>query len=128
MSDRALRGSRLGTQSFEDERGVEMAPRQQVVYVTDSGHEFKVTISAEAEVPFEWESPQTGEIGRLVGGVEPEAKKEKPIRTHWDMLRERRSLPELEDILTERLELLRAGAIGPAHLHRSGPRRRRRSA
>ena len=29
------------------------------------------------------------------------------------------SIPELEDILTERLELLRAGEIGPAHLHRS---------
>jgi len=127
MSDRALRGSRMGTQSFEDERGVEMAPRQQVSYVTDSGHEFRLTMSAEAEVPFEWESPQTGEVGRLVGGSEPEAKKEKPVRTHWDMLRERRSLPELEDILTERLELLRAGAIGPAHLHRP-PRSRRRSA
>ena len=62
MSDRALRGSRLGTQSFEDERGVEMAPRQQVAYVTESGHEFRLTLSAEAEVPFEWESPQTGEV------------------------------------------------------------------
>jgi hypothetical protein len=34
------------------------------------------------------------------------------------MLLERRSISELEDILTERLELLRGGAIGPAHLHR----------
>jgi hypothetical protein len=48
MSDRALRGSRLGTQSFEDERGVEMAPRQQVSYLTESGHEFHLTLSAEA--------------------------------------------------------------------------------
>lgn len=128
MSDRALRGSRLGTQSFEDERGVEMAPRQQVMYVTDTGHEFEVTMAAEAEVPVYWESPQTGERGRRVGADEPEAKKEKPVRTHWDMLRERRSLPELEDILTERLELLRAGEIGPAHLHRSRRSSARKSA
>jgi hypothetical protein len=49
-------------------------------------------------------------------------KAEKPVRTHWDMLLERRSVKELEDILTERLELLRGGEIGPAHLHR--PRRK----
>ena len=41
----------------------------------------------------------------------------------WRALREAidsRRMPakELEDILTERLELLRGGAIGPAHLHR----------
>ena len=35
------------------------------------------------------------------------------------MLLERRSVKELEDILTERLELLRGGEIGPAHLHRA---------
>jgi hypothetical protein len=34
------------------------------------------------------------------------------------MLLERRSEKELEDILKERLELLRGGEIGPAHLHR----------
>jgi hypothetical protein len=35
------------------------------------------------------------------------------------MLLERRSIKELEDILSERLELLRSGEIGPAHLHRN---------
>ena len=45
-------------------------------------------------------------------------KAEKPARTHWDMLLERRSVKELEEILEERLELLRGGEIGPAHLHR----------
>jgi hypothetical protein len=38
------------------------------------------------------------------------------------MLLERRSISELEDILTERLELLRGGEIGPAHLHRPASR------
>ena len=39
------------------------------------------------------------------------------------MLLERRSVKELEDILTERLELLRGGEIGPAHLHRADKKR-----
>ena len=118
MAERALRGARLGTQSFEDERGVEMAPRQQVEYVCPDGHTFTVTMADEAEIPFEWEDPKTGQIGQLADGVKPEGKAEKPIRTHWDMLLERRSEAELEEILTERLELLRGGEIGPPHLHR----------
>ena len=125
MAERVLRGARLGTQSFEDERGVEMAPRQQVTYVTDTGHEFQVTMSTEAEVPAEWESPNTGEVGRRLGDFEPEVKKEKPARTHWDMLLERRSVDELEEILSERLQLLRGGEIGPAHLHKPTRSRKR---
>jgi len=115
----------LGAQSFEDERGVEMAPRQEVEYVCADGHTFKVTMADEAEVPAEWEDPKTGQIGRLVGGAEPETKDEKPVRTHWDMLLERRSEAELEEILTERLEMLRGGEIGPPHLHRKTKTRKK---
>ena len=118
MAERALRGARLGAQSFEDERGVEMAPRQEVAYVLPDGRTFTVTMSDEAEVPLQWEDPKSGIVGRLVDGAEPEKKDEKHVRTHWDMLLERRSVDELEEILTERIELLRAGEIGPPHLHR----------
>ena len=45
---------------------------------------------------------------RIVDGTEPEQKKAKPPRTHWDMLLERRSMAELDDILNERLEEVRA--------------------
>ena len=58
-------------------------------------------------------------------GIKPEEKAEKPARTHWDMLLERRSEKELEDILKERLELLRGGEIGPAHLHRANAKKRK---
>lgn len=125
MAERALRGARLGAQSFEDERGVEMAPRQQIEYVCADGHTFTVTMSDEAEVPAEWEDPKTGQMGRRVGGAEPDAKEEKPVRTHWDMLLERRSEAELEEILTERLEMLRGGEIGPPHLHRKSKSRKK---
>jgi hypothetical protein len=122
MGDRTLRGARLGGQSFEDERGIEFAARQQVGYQCTNGHAFEITMSVEAEVPARWECPRCGAEGISVDGIEPEQKAEKPVRTHWDMLLERRSISELEDILTERLELLRGGEIGPAHLHRASAR------
>ena len=121
MSERAtLRGSRLGGTSFEDESGIEFAPRQRVVYDCANGHDFEIPMAAEAEVPFTWECPRCGAESRQRDGDQPEARVEKPARTHWDMLLERRSIPELEDILSERLELLRSGLIGPTHLHRGG--------
>ena len=43
MSERAtLRGSRLGGTSFEDESGIEFAPRQRVIYDCPHGHEFDI--------------------------------------------------------------------------------------
>ena len=122
MGDRTLRGARLGGQSFEDERGIEFAARQQVGYKCTRGHTFEITMSVEADIPANWECPRCGAEALSIDGITPEAKVEKPVRTHWDMLLERRSIKELEDILTERLELLRGGEIGPAHLHRSAAR------
>ena len=135
MAERTLRGARLGGQSFEDERGIEFAARQQVGYRCSNGHEFEITMSVEADVPAVWECPRCGAEALSTSGILREEKAEKPARTHWDMLLERRSEKELEDILKERLELLRDGEIGPAHLHRANakqrvrarPERRRRS-
>ena len=58
MAERTLRGARLGGQSFEDERGIEFAARQQVGYQCPQGHEFEITMSLEAEVPAVWECPR----------------------------------------------------------------------
>ncbi len=123
MGERTLRGARLGGQSFEDERGIEFAARQQVGYKCPQGHEFEITMSVEAEVPAVWECPRCGAEALSTSGITREEKVEKPVRTHWDMLLERRSIKELEDILSERLELLRGGEIGPAHLHRAGSKK-----
>jgi hypothetical protein len=122
VAERTLRGARLGGQSFEDERGIEFAARQQVGYLCSRGHSFEITMSDEADVPAVWECPRCGADALSTSGIEPEVKPEKPARTHWDMLLERRSEKELEDILKERLELLRGGEIGPAHLHRASAR------
>ncbi len=119
MAERTLRGARLGGQSFEDERGIEFAARQQVGYDCPAGHLFEITMSVEADIPAVWECPRCGAEAVSRDGIVREVKAEKPARTHWDMLLERRSIKELEDILSERLALLRGGEIGPAHLHRA---------
>ena len=112
MADRSLRGMRLGSQSLQSEVGVEFSPRKKSVYRTEDGTSFEVTFAAEAEVPETWESPRSGLEGRLVGEdgglVQSVVVEVKPTRTHWDMLLERRTRPELEELLQERLELLRA--------------------
>jgi hypothetical protein len=112
MADRSLRGMRLGSQSLQSEEGVEFSPRKKSVYRTDDGITFEVMFAAEADIPERWESPKTGLEGRLVGDdgelVEFEEAQAKAPRTHWDMLLERRTIPELEELLEERLQYLRA--------------------
>ena len=49
-----------------------------------------------------------GTVAERINGPVTEAKKVKPPRTHWDMLIERRSIADLEDVLAERLDVLRA--------------------
>lgn len=119
MAERTLRGARLGGQSFEDERGIEFAARQQVSYSCPHGHRFEITMAEEADVPAVWECARCGAEATNTQIEKPAPKPERPVRTHWDMLLERRSESELEDILKERLQLLRDGQIGPAHLHRA---------
>ena len=106
MADRVLRGSRLGAVSYETDRNHDLAPRQVVRYVSASGFEFEVPFADDVEAPATWECRLHGSISRLVDGAEPETKKVKPARTHWDMLLERRSVADLEVLLAERLELL----------------------
>ncbi len=113
MGERTLRGSRLGAVSYETDRNTELAPRQEAEYRCTKGHLFAVSFAADADLPGTWECKADGTPAKLVDGLEPEAKKSKPPRTHWDMLLERRSVKELEVILAERLEHLRSGPALP---------------
>jgi hypothetical protein len=107
MGERSLRGSRLGSISYETDRNAEPIARQLMQYKCANGHSFAVPFADDAEVPLVWECKNDGSPARLVGGAEPAAKKGKPPRTHWDMLLERRSIEDLEEVLAERLEVLR---------------------
>jgi rubredoxin len=122
MADRSLKGTGLGAKSFEDEAGVEFAARQEVGYDCPREHHFTLVFSAEADIPSVWECPRCGAESLRSDGERPELKEEKAPRTHWDMLRERRSIAELEELLAERLSQLRSGDLGSTALSSRGAR------
>ncbi|CAB1013084.1 RNA polymerase-binding protein RbpA [Corynebacterium diphtheriae] len=115
MADRVLRGSRMGAVSYETDRDHDLAPRQMVRYKTEAGEIFDVPFAHDAEIPSEWLC-KNGQLGILMEGEGVEAKPVKPARTHWDMLRERRSLEELDVLLEERIEMLRKRRRNAARL------------
>lgn len=128
MSERStLRGSRLVTTSYEDERGIEFAERQTVSYECPRGHAFEMTFSAEAEIPALWDCPKCGAEALRVASARPDEKAGKPARTHWDMLLERRSVEDLQVLLEERLEMLRSGKL-PGTAHLTEPQQRKKTA
>lgn len=107
MSDRVLRGSRLGSVSYESDRHTEFAPRTLTGYDCARGHASSVPFAAEADIPPTWECKVCGESALRRDVEQPEPKEAKHVRTHWDMLLERRSVAELEQVLAERLAVLR---------------------
>lgn len=110
MNSRSLRGTRLGSLSMETDDGVLAAPRQEVHYDCPNGHTTVLPFSIEADVPPVWEC-RCGATALQRDGEKPEEKPGKPQRTHWDMLLERRDEKDLQALLDQRLELLRAGKL-----------------
>jgi len=111
-ADHLMRGSRLGVVSFETDRNRDLAPRQIARYRTENGEEFDMPFAADAAVPGTWLCRNGMEGALIEGGELAEPKKVKVPRTHWDMLRERRSIEELEELLKERLEIVRSRRRG----------------
>lgn len=112
MADRSLRGMRLGSRSLQSEEGVVFSPRTTYDYqCTACGKDTEVVFAADAEAPETWECRLCGGEALLLVGSEPIVRtesEEKSGRSHWDMLLERRTREELEELLAERLAYLRA--------------------
>jgi hypothetical protein len=119
MAERALRGTRLGATSYENDRNTDLAPRQEIGFDCPKGHHFSVPFAAEADVPTTWECRVCGAVAFTSAGNLPAPKKIKPPRSHWDMLRERRSIADLEEVLAERLALIRGEGGGTAEARAS---------
>lgn len=111
MAERSLRGIRLGAQSLQSEEGVVLMDRTNHTYTcTQCERETTLTFAADAEPPATWECRTCGAEALLVvdgQAVTVDHSEDKVVRTHWDMLLERRTREELEEILAERLAYLR---------------------
>jgi hypothetical protein len=115
MADRSLRGSGIGFQSLESEEGVEFAERQEVAYDCPEGHSTVLPFALEAEVPVAWLC-HCGLIALLRGGTGEKPPPPRQPRSHWDMLMERRTFDQLEELLEEHLGLLRTRRGEPARV------------
>ena len=110
MKSATMQGTGLGAISYENDRAVE-APESEIVrYVCAQGHQSVIPFSIEAEViPVTWmcrcgrEASAVNPVPKMstVTAAEPRVK-----RTHWDMLMERRTIADLQELLNERLTLL----------------------
>ena len=109
MSEGSLRGSRLGATSYENDEHVAPAERLIVSFDCPRGHVTTVPFSTEAEeIPVQWEC-RCGAEALQRSASRPDDKPTRHVRTHWDMLMERRTIDDLEELLDERLDLLRQG-------------------
>lgn len=120
MSEQTMRGMRLGSQSLESESNVNLAERKAHTFICGKSHTTEVIFAAEAELPETWQCRECSNQAALVTDgkhVDLAITHDRPGRSHWEMLLERRSKEELEEILQERIEYLRARrAKGKAEL------------
>jgi hypothetical protein len=111
MAQQSMRGIRLGSQSLESEVGVSYSPRTKHSYQCSNGHISDLVFSQDAELPETWQCKQCPEQAVMLKDGLPIKLTLEDIRTprsHWEMLLERRSKEELEEILKERLDYIRS--------------------
>lgn len=110
----AMRGTRIGGRSYERDDMVEPAERQIIRYECPAGHVTRVPFFSEAEeIPLSYgcKCGQEATLAQKVANLaQPEQRVERHVRTHWDMLLERRSIADLEILLAERVQEVRGEA------------------
>lgn len=111
MAERSLRGMSIGAKSLESDDNVDFAARVDIAYVCPKGHRTILPFAKGADVPEEWEC-RCGNIAHREGEEDNQDDEfNKPSRTHWDMLLERRSEEELKALLEKRLKMHKEGWI-----------------
>lgn len=111
---RATRPGGIGR--AEPDRHDGLAERTAVTYICQVGadHPVVIVLARTAEPPDTWTCPRHGVDAFLRPSPSPTPAAadsitiDKPVRTPWVMLRERRSIAELDQHLDERLALLHA--------------------
>lgn len=111
MAQQTMRGIRLGNQSLESDVGVSYFPRLNHSYRCANGHTSDLAFAQDAELPSTWQCKHCSEQATLLKdgkAIKLEIDESKTSRTHYEMLLERRSKAELEEILKERLDYIKA--------------------
>lgn len=122
MSQNTFRGMRLGSQSLESTVGVKFEARSKYAYRCAAGHTTELNFAHDAEIPQSWECKTCSKEALLLENgvtVAPLDLDDKTPRSHWQMLLERRSIEELEDILQERLDFIKARREQLAEQHKN---------
>ena len=111
MAQQIMRGIRLGAHSLESEVGVSYSARTKHNYQCLNGHLSELVFAQDAELPNTWQCKSCPEQAQLLSDgklVKLNVEDMKTPRSHWEMLLERRSKEELEEILKERISYIRA--------------------
>ena len=86
----------------------DLAQRTEQEYLCPTGHTFTIVFAAGVTIPSQWDCPRCGRFAWTED--QPEITEEPTDRTrgHWDMLLERRTIEELDQMLEDRILSLRA--------------------
>jgi hypothetical protein len=122
-----VRGSSLSQHSYESDEHVVPVATAEHSYHCPTGHVTTLRFAQNAdEVPDVWDCPKCGRTahqdqtaarraaGSAAGLALFSPRTQSAGKTHWDMLLERRSLAELEELLEERLQVLRSRTTPPS--------------
>jgi len=109
MTNDAIRGNSLRTSSLISDSGVELEGRQLVSYhCSNCSAVLAIPFALEAELPDHWSCTRCGHEAWREGVTPVVEEHDRVGKTPFEMLLERRSREELEEILNERLTYLRA--------------------
>jgi hypothetical protein len=106
----SMRGMRLGSQSLESDVGIELSARQLVSFRCPNQHQFNLVFAENVELPELWQCQQCQALAtRMIDGeiLVREQEEEDGVRSHYDMVKERRTEEELEELLQEMLTSMR---------------------
>lgn len=106
----SMRGKGLGSKSLERETGVELSERLEAIFRCPAGHQFNIVFATDVELPRTWDCKHCSqEAIRFENGAEVpfEGVESEGPRTHFDMVLERRTREELEELLEEMLISMR---------------------
>ncbi|MDR2538410.1 MAG: RNA polymerase-binding protein RbpA [Bifidobacteriaceae bacterium] len=111
MPDSSFHGMRIGGKSLEREEGVKWAERIDTYYDCPVNHVTLIPFSIEADIPQTWICRCGREAVKRDDDSDYDNPLGKNVRTHWDIVQERRSIKELKAGLKQRLELVRQGKL-----------------